>query len=184
MAAMTRSLRTCISLIALGAGVTFPLSASTPVAALAEKAPTCAARQIRETLRTVTPSATRNVTYQGWVLFKNVGPPCAMSETYIGIEAVTGPAHRPLSASTEPTGMTMGVIVLRTGQSARAEIVVARTDDPALRTTCQPKSADGLEVVPPYPGWPPHYFGLPARVLVCTGGSDNLGGGSLLPSTT
>jgi hypothetical protein len=183
MTAMTRSVRTCISLIAVGAGVTIPLSASTPASALAVKAPTCGASQIRETLRPVTPAATKNVTYQGWVFFKNVGPRCAMPETYIGIKAVTGAAHTPLSASAEPTVMRMGDIVLRTGQSARAQIAIGRTDEPALRETCQPRSADSIEVVPPYQGWPPHYFRLPSRELVCTGGSDNLGGGFLLAST-
>jgi hypothetical protein len=117
---------------------------------------------------------------QAWIYFTNVGSRCNLPTVHVSIGALSG--NTMLAYSVVLTNLVSGNNVLLTGQSARAEIAIEPTNDPAFRKSCQPKSADRLEVLPLYDGWPKKYFPLSPKVLVCTGGSDNLGGGVLLKS--
>jgi hypothetical protein len=95
-----------------------------------------------------------------------------MPVVYVGFEALSGSSV--LASSTTPTSEVTGNNVLRTGQSARAQIAVMRTG--GFGKGCKPKAANTFEVLPGYHSWPKKSFHLSPTVLVCTGSSDDLGG--------
>ena len=157
------------------------LSAATSANALTTKAPHCRASQIRETLQPIKLAKNAIESYEAWVSFTNTGALCNMSVVYVSLEALSGSTA--LAYSVVTTNLVSGNIVLRAGQAARTEIGVGRTNDPALGKSCKPKAANTFEVLPVYNGWPKKSFRLSSTVLVCTGSSDNLGGGWLLKTS-
>lgn len=160
-----------------GVFASLSLSGATPAYAVSTTAPHCKVSQIRETLQPVKVAKNATESYKAWVTFTNTGATCNMPVVHIGFEALSGSSV--LAHSTTPLNEDVGNNVLRTGQSARAQIAVMRTGGSAFGKGCKPKAANTFEVLPVYHGWPTKSFHLSPTVLVCTSSSDNLGGGWL-----
>jgi len=156
------------------------LSVTTPAYASSTTVPHCRASQIRETLRPVKVAKNAQESYRAWVTITNTGGQCNVSIVDIGLVALSGSTV--LEASATPTSSVSDNILLRTGQSARAQIDVMRTGGSAFPGNCKLKAANTLEVLPLNHGLPEKLFHLSPTVLVCTGGDVNLVGDYL--STT
>jgi len=156
------------------------LSVTTPAYAASATVPHCKASQIRETLQPVKVAKNAQESYKAWVTVTNTGGKCNVSIVDIGLVALSGPTV--LEASATPTSSLSDNILLRTGQSARAQIDVMRTGASAFPGSCKLKAANTLEILPLNHGWPKKFFHLSPTVLVCTGGDVNLVGDYL--STT
>jgi hypothetical protein len=101
-----------------------------------------------------------------------------MSTVDLGLEALSGASV--LEASATPVNYIAGTILLQTGQSSRAQAAVMRTS--SFGKGCNPKAANGLVVLPLYPGWPKKTIHLTSQVPVCTGGDINIVGNYLSKS--
>lgn len=141
------------------------------------KVPRCHSTQIREALKPIEIVGNATDSYEDWVTLTNIGALCNMPVVYVGFEAFQGDV--PLVSSTVPASLVTGNNLLRTGQSARAEISVGLTNSRALKNSCKAKAANVVKVLGPYEHWPEKSFHLSNPVLVCTGSSNNLGGGWL-----
>ena len=122
---------------------------------------------------------TLNNGFQGRIRFVNRGPACYLRETFVGVEAVSGPSYSIVSSSATPTVAYSGVIRLAHGRAATASVSVASSIEPGL-PACIPKGANGLVLLPMFVRWPSTYFALPSATPVCTSGHlVNIAGGLL-----
>ena len=151
------------------------LSVATPAYAVSTTAPHCKASQIRETLEPVKVAKNAVDSYKAWVVFTNTGATCNMPVVYLTFKALSG--FTVLASSVYSGPFIGGNNVLRTGQSARAQIGVERAG--AFGKGCKPKAANTFLVSPVYTGWQKKSFHFSPTVLVCTGASNNLTGGWL-----
>jgi hypothetical protein len=139
----------------------------------------CQASALDETLLFPPSLHTLSNGFQGRIRFVNLGPACYLRETFVGIEAVTGPSYSIVSSSTAPSVAYSGIIRLSHGRAATASISVASSIEPGL-PPCIPKGANGLVLLPMFAGWPSTYFALPSATPVCTSGHlVNIAGGLL-----
>jgi hypothetical protein len=162
--------------MAIVALTSLPLSSASAASVIVTKAPACRYSQLRESIRPILPVTNPNVVFEAWVDFTNVSTRCSVPSVWVSIAAFSG--RHILATSSVPLA-EFGNFVLRRSQSARAQIVVGPTNPSVLGKSCQPKMANRLAILPPNDKWPPKYFALTPHLLVCTGGSDNLGGGQL-----
>ena len=117
--------------------------------------------------------------FQGRFRFVNRGRACYLRETYVGVNAVIGGSHRIVSSSAAPAVALSGIIQLIHGGAATAWVSVESPAKPGL-PACDPRKANGLVLLPLYPGWPSTYFALPSATPVCTSGHlVNIAGGPL-----
>lgn len=131
----------------------------------------CQASALAETLIFPQSLRTLNNGFRGRIRFVNLGPACYLRETFVGIEAVTGPSHSIVSSSAAPKAAYRGIIRLTHGRAATASVSVASSIEPR-RPACIPQGANGLVLLPMFAGWPSTYFALPSATPVCT--SDHL----------
>ena len=120
--------------------------------------------------------------------FRNTGATCSLSVDNVPVQAVFGRSHAPIGPSSVSGAVAYKPIVLTNGGRADASVSIGSISTPAFkqmlrahRTSCQPKDADGIEVVsnPAIRNdqWPTHYFALLEFVPVCTVGVVNVSAG-------
>jgi hypothetical protein len=145
----------------------------------------CVASQISEWMVGSVGPYVAGRTYKEEVIYANTGKACQLASTYLGVQTTVGKDHTVVGeGSVFPTSLSNRRILLKSGHTAAATIVIASTSSLSFQQmlmshdgTCAPKLVDTVKVLGLYSGWPTRYFALPARYAVCTTGFDNVSAG-------
>jgi hypothetical protein len=146
-------------------------------------APLCEAKNIRVELSIPAHSYSRQSGFRASVLFENRGKNCTLPVTNVTVQAVNGSRRVHVGQTSANNLVGYSPIFFRHQQQASAVVSISSIDTAAFKKTlrnhggrCDPKNADGLEILGYQLHWPTKYFPIPENVPVCTKDYFNVSG--------